>query len=194
MLAAARTRGIRYVLALTALVVVGQFITYSFVSPVLLERADVPLGDLALMLLLYGIAGLLGNFAIGPLLRRSPPAGVAVMVTGTALSLLAVLLVMDSPPIALLLMPLWGLFVGGISVALQAFVGSEATAVLEEGTALNSAAFNTAIALGALCGGLILDAAGQTPMILTSVAMVGLGALVALRYLRTPSRRAAARP
>lgn len=185
MLAAARTRGVRYALGLASLVVVGQFITYSFVSPVLHDRAGVALEDLGLMLLLFGIAGLIGNFAVAPLLRRSPPMGVLVVVIGTGLSLLAVLLVMHAPVPAMLVMPVWGLFVGAISVALQAFVGSEASAVLEEGTALNSAAFNTAIAIGALIGGLILDAAGQTPMILASVLMVGAGAVLAGHYLRT---------
>lgn len=185
MLTAARSRGVRYALGLTGLAVVGQFVTYSFVSPVLVERAGVPLTDIGLMLLLYGIAGLIGNFAIAPLLRRSPPAGVVVVVAGTMTALLAVLLVMDSPPIAMLVMPLWGLFVGGISVAVQAFVGSEATEVIEEATALNSAAFNAAIAVGALVGGMVLDAAGQGPMLLTSVVMVGAGAVLAVHYLRT---------
>src|SRR5699024_8265807 len=179
MLAAARTRGVRYGLALTGLVVVGQFITYSFVSPVLHNRAGVELGDIGLMLLMYGIAGLIGNFAVAPLLRRSPPLGVVIVVIGTALSLVAVLLVMTDPTPTMLVMPMWGLFVGAISVAMQAFIGSEASEVLEEGTALNSAAFNTSIALGALIGGVILDAAGQPPLILTSVVMVGGGALPA---------------
>ena len=189
MLAAARHRGVRYALTLSALVVVGQFITYSFISPVLVQRAGVPLVDVGLMLLLFGIAGLIGNFAVALLLRRSPPVGVLVVLIGTMVGLAAVLLVMDAPSTALLVMPLWGLFVGAISVAMQAFVGSEATEVLEEATALNSAAFNTAIAIGALLGGLILDAAGQTPMILTSVVMVGAGALVAAHYLRTAAAR-----
>ena len=188
MLAAARTRGVRYALALTGLVVVGQFITYSFVSPVLHDRAGVELGDIGLMLLMYGIAGLIGNFAVAPLLRRSPPLGVVIVVIGTALSLVAVLLVMTDPTPTMLVMPMWGLFVGAISVAMQAFIGSEASEVLEEGTALNSAAFNTSIALGALIGGVILDAAGQPPMILTSVVMVGGGALLAAHYLRTAGR------
>lgn len=185
MLLAARTRGVRYGLGLSTLTVVGLFATYSFVSPVLLERAGVPLEDLGLMLLVYGIAGLIGNFAVGPLLRRSAPLAVAVVITGTMLSLLAVLLVMDAPLTALLVMPIWGLFVGAISVASQAFIGSEASAVIEEATALNSAAFNAAIALGAALGGLMLEAAGQSTMILTSVVLVGLGAVVALRYLAT---------
>lgn len=185
MAAAARTRGVRYALALTALVVVGQFITYSFVSPVLIERAGVPVTDVGMMLLLFGIAGLIGNFAVTPLLHRGPPGGVLVVVAGTALSLLAVLVLLDGPRTALLVMPLWGLFVGAISVAMQAFIGSEAREVLEEGTALNSAAFNAAIAVGALLGGRVLDAAGQTPMIATSVVMVSVGALLAARYLWT---------
>jgi predicted MFS family arabinose efflux permease len=185
MAAAARTRGVRSALALTGLVVVGQFITYSFVSPVLIERAGVPVTDVGMMLLLFGIAGLIGNFAVTPLLHRGPPGGVLVVVVGTALSLLAVLVLLDGPRTALLIMPLWGLFVGAISVAMQAFIGSEAREVLEEGTALNSAAFNAAIAVGALLGGVVLDAAGQTPMIATSVVMVSLGALLAARYLRT---------
>lgn len=189
MLAAVRHRGVRYALALSMLVMVGQFITYSFISPVLVQRAGVPLVDVGLMLLLFGIAGLIGNFAVALLLRRSPPRGVLVVLIGMMVGLGAVLLVMDAPTTALLVMPLWGLFVGAISVAMQAFLGSEATEMLEQATALNSAAFNTAIATGALVGGLILDAAGQTPMILTSVVMVGAGALVAAHYLRTAAPR-----
>lgn len=188
MLAAARTRGVRYVLVLSALVVLGQFITYSFVSPVLVDRAGVPLADLGMMLLLYGIAGLIGNFAIGPVLRRSPPWGVALVAAGTALSLLAVLLFLHSPVAAFVIMPVWGLFVGATSVAMQAFVGSEATDTLEEATALNSAAFTLSIALGAGLGGVLLDAFGQAPMILTSTVMVAAGAVLCGRYLRLRPR------
>ncbi|WP_114854637.1 MFS transporter [Brachybacterium sp. YJGR34] len=184
MLRAARTRGVRYAFAITALAVVGQFATYSYVSPVLIERAGVSTTDVGLMLLAYGIAGLIGNFAVGPLVRRSASIGVLVVMTGTAGSLLLVLLLMHGELSALVIMPLWGLFVGAISVAVQAFITSEASEVLEEATAMNSAAFNAAIAVGALIGGLILDAAGQTPMILTSMVMVGLGAAIALLYRR----------
>jgi predicted MFS family arabinose efflux permease len=189
MLHAARSRGVRYALALTLLVVVAQFITYSYVSPILLERAQVPVTDVGLMLLAFGIAGLLGNFAVAPLLRRSAPWGVLVVSSGVGAALIAVHLLMGSPASALAIMPLWGLFVGAISVAIQAFVGSEAGEVLEEGTALNSAVFNVSIAAGALVGGLIIDRAGQGTLILTSTVMVTAGALVAAHYLRTSRTR-----
>lgn len=184
---AAGTRAVRYVLALTALVVVGQFTTYAFISPVLVERAGVHLEDLGLMLLAYGIAGLIGNFAIGPVLRRSAPLGAGFVVAGTALALAAVLLVMRTPGSAMVVMALWGLFFGAVGVAFQAFIGAEASAVVEEATALNSAGFNLAIALGAGLGGVILEAAGQEMLILTSLLLVALGVAVALMYrLRAP--------
>ncbi|MFC7376372.1 MFS transporter [Brachybacterium sp. GCM10030267] len=183
MLVAARTRGVRYAVALTGLVVIAQFITYSYVSPILLERAGIAVTDIGPMLLTFGLAGLLGNFAVAPVLRRSAPLGVLVVSAGLGLSLLAVVALMQGTVSALAIMPVWGLFAGAAPVAIQAFVGTEAQDVMEEGTALNSAVFNTAIALGALIGGLIIDAAGQTTMILTSAVMVGAGVAVAVRYL-----------
>lgn len=188
MLAAARTRGVRYAVALTTLVVVAQFITYAYVSPILLERAGVPVTQVGMMLLVFGIAGLIGNFAIAPLLSRSAPWGVLVVSAGMGIALLAVLVLMRSPASAFAIMPLWGLFVGAISVAIQAFVNTQATEVIEEGTALNSAVFNTAIAGGALVGGLIIDSAGQTTLIVTSTVMIAAGVLVAVNYLRTTPR------
>ncbi|RCS79067.1 MFS transporter [Brachybacterium alimentarium] len=184
MLAASRARGVRYAIVLTSLVVVAQFITYAYVSPILVARAQVPVTDIGVMLLAFGIAGLIGNFAVAPLLTRSAPWGVLVVSSGVGISLLLVLLLMHTPASALAIMPLWGLFVGAISVAIQAFVGSQAAEVIEEGTALNSAVFNVAIAVGALVGGLIIDRAGQTSLIVTSTVMVLAGAAVAANYLR----------
>ena len=143
-----------------------------------------PVTDIGVMLLAFGIAGLIGNFAVAPLLTRSAPWGVLVVSSGVGISLLLVLLLMHTPASALAIMPLWGLFVGAISVAIHAFVGSQAAEVIEEGTALNSAVFNVAIAVGALVGGLIIDRAGQTSLIVTSTVMVLAGAAVAANYLR----------
>ena len=193
MLAAARHRGVRYALAFAVLVVVAQFITYAYISPILLERGEVPVTRVGGMLLAYGIAGLIGNFAVAPLLRRSAPLGVLVVSTGIGAGLLAVLVLMRGPVSALLVMLVWGLFVGAVSVTVQAFVNTQASEVIEEGTALNSAVFNAAIASGALIGGVLLEGAGQTAVILTSTVMVIAGVLVAVHYLHTtPAQRATA--
>ena len=187
MLGATGNRGVRHAITLTLVLVTAQFITYSFVSPVLQEAAGVPLQRISAMLLLFGIAGVIGNFAIGPVIRRSAPLAVLVIAVGLGLSLLAVLLVMRSPGAALAVMPLWGLFAGASSVTIQSFVGSESHGAVEEGTALNSAAFNVSIALGAGIGGLLFETVGRNGMTLVSVAMVAVGVVVIVRYLRRGS-------
>ncbi|MGY5766356.1 MFS transporter [Brachybacterium sp. DNPG3] len=187
MLAAARDRGVRHAVALTLLLVVGQFVTYSYVSP-LLTGAGVPLTSTGGMLLAFGVAGLIGNFAIAPVIRRrGAPTAVLVVAAGLGLSLLAVALLLRSPLAALLLMPVWGLFAGAASVTVQSFVDSEADGRVEEGTALNSGAFNLAIALGAALGGLLLELAGRTGMLTVSVLLaLGATVLVARYALTTP--------
>src|SRR5699024_4457695 len=73
---AAGSRAVRHALALTALVVTAQFISYSYVSPLLHDRADVPVTRIGALLLAFGIAGLIGNFAVALILRRSSPVAV----------------------------------------------------------------------------------------------------------------------
>ncbi|PWH05098.1 arabinose ABC transporter permease [Brachybacterium endophyticum] len=182
---AGRSRGVRHALVLTGLVITAQFITYGYVSPLLHARADVPFTRIGAMLLLFGLAGIVGNFAVGIVLRRSAPLGVLVIAAGLGAALLAFLLIARTPGTALLVMPLWGLFAGAASVTVQAFVSSEARDVVEEGTAMNSAVFNISIAFGALIGGRILDHAGQTPLVLTSVTMIVVAIVILVRYIRT---------
>lgn len=186
---AARGRGVRHAVGLTLLLIVAQFVTYSYVSP-LLQEAGVPLGRTGLLLLLFGIAGMVGNFAIAPVIRRrGAPTAVLVIAAGLTLSLLAVALLLRSPLAAMLLLPAWGLFAGAASVTIQSFVDSEAGARVEEGTALNSAAFNVSIALGAALGGILLEVAGRTGMLALSVLLAAAGTALVARYRARPGHR-----
>lgn len=186
---AARGRGVRHAVGLTLLLIVAQFVTYSYVSP-LLQEAGVPLGRTGLLLLLFGIAGMVGNFAIAPVIRRrGAPTAVLVIAAGLTLSLLAVALLLRSPLAAMLLLPAWGLFAGAASVTIQSFVDSEAGARVEEGTALNSAAFNVSIALGAALGGILLEIAGRTGMLALSVLLAAAGTALVARYRARPGLR-----
>ena len=186
---AARGRGVRHAVGLTLLLIVAQFVTYSYVSP-LLQEAGVPLGRTGLLLLLFGIAGMVGNFAIAPVIRRrGAPTAVLVIAAGLTLSLLAVALLLRSPLAAMLLLPAWGLFAGAASVTIQSFVDSEAGARVEEGTALNSAAFNVSIALGAALGGILLETAGRGGMLALSVLLGAAGTALIARYRARPGLR-----
>lgn len=188
---AARGRGVRHAVGLTLLLIVAQFVTYSYVSP-LLQEAGVPLGRTGLLLLLFGVTGMIGNVAIAPVIRRrGAPTAVLVVAAGLTLSLLAVAVLLRTPVAAVLLLPAWGLFAGAASVTIQSFVDSEAGAHVEEGTALNSAAFNVSIALGAALGGILLETAGRGGMLALSVLLGAAGTALVARYrARTGPRTA----
>ncbi|MEU9003266.1 MFS transporter [Streptomyces sp. NPDC048551] len=110
-----RNRGVRTGIAVTFLVVSGQFAAYTFVRPVLRDVSGIDASYVSTLLLGYGLAGVAGNFLAGP---RDPRR-----------TLLAVSVVLGVVPAAIALVPgarpgtglllVWGLAYGGVSVSLQ---------------------------------------------------------------------------
>ncbi|MCT1866625.1 MFS transporter [Dermabacter sp. p3-SID358] len=189
-LGAVRIRGVRYAFVLTLIIVTGQFISYSYVSPILQDFAHVDVERISMYLLLYGTLGLIGNFAAGPLIKRSAALAVLVLAVGSALALTLVATVMSAPTNALVIIAVWGFFGGMASVSIQSLVNAEAGDRVEAGTALNSAAFNISIGGGAIIGGLIVDSAGLRAAVWVSTAAIALGALIVTRFIALTHRRA----
>lgn len=184
MRAALRVPGVVYSLVFTALIVIGHFISYGYISPILQGLAHVPLDAVSPMLLALGIAGIVGNFAVTPLLRRSPVVAILIIAAGTSVSVLLVLFIVRSMVTAAPVMVLWGAFAGASSVAIQAFVIRESGRHEQAATALNSAVYNSSIALGTGIGGAIHDLAGLPWLLVTTAVMGALGAFACLMWIR----------
>ncbi|GAB2533352.1 MFS transporter [Brachybacterium huguangmaarense] len=189
LLTAFRRRGVRYPVAMAALAVTGQFLTYSYVSPLLQETAGIGVDSVPMMLLIFGVAGIVGNFAIAPLLTRSPGGAAVLITTGMALALVAVQLLARGVVSTAVIVGAWGLFAGAISVVMQTFVTRYAGRYEEAATALNSTTFNLAIAMGALVGGRLVDALGVRAPGWVSVVMVAIAGALAVRWLVTGGDR-----
>ncbi|MGP9695589.1 MFS transporter [Brachybacterium sp. AOP25-B2-12] len=185
---AIRTPGVSYAVTLTALVISGQFITYGYVSPLLQSQVGVGAGQVALMLLVFGIAGLAGNFAVAPVIRREPAHAILVIAAGMALALLALVGLAHGVIGGAVAMAAWGFFTGGASVSIQSFVTRHSGRFEESGTALNSAMFNLAIAVATLVGGRLLDGVGIGLNVAVSVVLLLTGAVVIGRWLLTRTR------
>lgn len=171
----------------TTIVVVAQMSAYTFASPIVQGIAGIDVSRVSLMLLIYGIAGMVGNFAVGLVSSRSAAAGVILVATGLAVVLAAYGFVAAGPVTAGVMMVAWGLFGGAVGAASQTYIFHAAPDQVEIATALNTGPFNLSIALGALSGGLVLDAAGPHRLVL--FAAVGL--LVGAAVMAVGSRRAA---
>lgn len=177
-------RGVRVGAVATALIVMGHFSAYTFISPILQEIAGIPVARISGLLLCFGGAGLVGNFFAGSAAGRRPYATVLVIPMLLAIVTLAFPLLGQQPVGAIALLMLWGAVFGSISVSLQTWILKSAQNT-EAATALMAFVFNLSIGIGAMAGGQVVDAAGLSGVLLGSGVLFALAAgLVA----RTPSR------
>ncbi|ASU82837.1 MFS transporter [Nocardiopsis gilva YIM 90087] len=189
---ATRLSGVKGVLAnprvttgliIAALLVSGHFAAYTYIRPVLEEVTGIGAGLIGTMLLIYGIAGIMGNFAAGPRAVHAPRATLVVLSLGLGA---AVLLLPELGGAALgagFLMIVWGLSYGGVSVSAQTWMMKSAPDDSEAVTALFVGVFNGSIALGAFVGGIAMDGFGGVSAMWLggALAVVALAATLAGR-------------
>jgi predicted MFS family arabinose efflux permease len=152
-----RNRVVAVGLIATLFSVAGHFAAFTFVGPILRDLAGLPVSAVGPVLLIYGLVGLGGNFAAGALLGRS--------VTGVVLPILAVITIALGllptaglqPLSGIVLLLLWGLFFGGLSVSMQTWMIKAAPTAVEAATSLWVGVWNLSIGLGALVGGIAVD-------------------------------------
>ncbi|WP_286329941.1 MFS transporter [Streptomyces sp. MBT42] len=166
-----RNRRVRAGLLLTLALVTGHFLAYSFVRPLLTDRSGISGSLLGALLLGYGVAGVAGNFLAGSRAVRSPGRTLAVIAAALGTVLLAGFLLGGSAIAGAGLLLLWGLAYGGVSVALQSWFMAAAPDDVETATGLNVSVFCLAIALGALLGGLLVDAYSLDTVLLAGAAL-----------------------
>lgn len=172
-----RNRSVAAGLAITALVVLGHFTGYTYVRPVLELDAGMSAGAIAVGLLAYGLAGVAGNFTLGPLAGRYTKAAVAMALAGIALAAALLPFAAASTLTALIALIVWGFSYGGVSVSTQTWVRKADPERIEASGALWAGVFNASIALGALAGGLVIDSAGSHA-VMFSASLIALGALI----------------
>jgi predicted MFS family arabinose efflux permease len=153
-----RNRGVRIGILATFLIVTGHFAAYTFVSPVLQHLSGVRDNLVGPLLFGFGLAGIAGNFITGAAVARKLHRTVLVIVGALAAVLLLFPLVGLSAVAGITLLIAWGLAYGGVSVSLQTWMIKAAPQAVESASALWVSVFNLAIGLGALAGGVIVNA------------------------------------
>jgi predicted MFS family arabinose efflux permease len=152
-----RNPAVRAGVLATFMLVSGHFAAFTFVSPILAGVAGIDKDLVGVLLLVFGVAGIIGNAVVGAFAGRN--LRVSVIAIGVALAVVLALfpLVGDNPVGGIALLVLWGLAFGGVPVSVQSWILKAAPGSAEPATALNTSVFNLAIALGALFGGLVAD-------------------------------------
>ncbi|MCH0539023.1 MFS transporter [Streptomyces sp. MUM 203J] len=173
-------------LAVVALLVTGHFAAYTYIRPVLEEVSGASAPQIGTLLLVYGVAGVVGTFVSGSGASRSPRATLLVICAVLAATVALTPALGGSVRAAAVLLVVWGLSYGGVSVATQTWLLASAPQSREGAAALFVGVFNSAIALGALAGGLAADGGGVTAVMWLGGALA-FGALLAAGLGRAPA-------
>ncbi|MFB7595863.1 MFS transporter [Streptomyces sp. NPDC056160] len=177
--------GVRIGVAVTFLLITGQFVAYTFVRPILQDISGVDPELISTLLLGYGVAGIVGNTVASSWAARDVRRTLLVIAVALTATMALFPLIGTSPAGCIGLLVVWGLAYGGVSVSLQTWMMKAAPQASEAASSLFVAAFNLSIALGALVGGLAVDALATTSVLWVGGALVLLTALTAWSARRT---------
>ncbi|MFF5567112.1 MFS transporter [Streptomyces sp. NPDC012623] len=152
-----RLPALRAGLLAIALLVTGHFAAYTYVRPALERVPALRPEEISALLLVYGVAGVAGNFLGGAVSARTPRRALLTVSAVLAGTVLLTARAGGSLPATVALLVVWGLAYGGVSVSAQNWLMATVPAHREAGSALFAGTFNAAIALGALAGGRAAD-------------------------------------
>ncbi|BCP55210.1 MFS transporter [Kaistia sp. 32K] len=165
----------------TVLVVTGNFLAYTYITPYLEQIAGQAPGQVGLLLLVYGGAGVIANFAIGPFANKALRLSLGIVTALLAVSLATMNIAANQYATLVLILAIWGAAYGALPVLLQTSVFKGASAIngsADAATAINVALFNGAVGLGSLSGGILINRMGPLPIPYVSAAFVLVGLVV----------------
>lgn len=168
----------------------GQFALFTYLRPFLEQVTGVGISTLSALLLVNGVASLIGTLLISTAIRASLPVTlVAIPLVMAGLALALAVFGTSTWAVAGLL-ALWGLVGTGGPVAWGTWLTRTLPEDAEAGGGLQVAVIQLAITLGATVGGLVFDAAGPVADFTGSAAILALGAVVAFLAARALPRGA----
>ncbi|MFB8274261.1 MFS transporter [Nocardia colli] len=170
---------LRTALLVVAFLVTGHFAAYTYIRPLLEKVTGIGASAIGTLLLVYGIAGVIGNFSSGAAGVGNPRRMLMTITVPLAVTVLLIPVLGGSLWLAVALMVAWGLSYGGVSVTTQNWAFAAAPHAREAASSLNACVFNAAIALGALAGGRMADAFGVTSAMWLGGALVIAALLIA---------------
>lgn len=175
-------KDVRVALLAVLLVVSGHFAGFTYIRPLMEQITHMSVTTISAVLLGYGVGGFFGNFAGGFIAERSER--YAIVSGGALIALLAASLWVagSSPVVAAVAITLWGFAFGAFPVGFQTWIVRAAPDHAEGAGGLLVAAFQVAIASGAIGGGVLVDHVGALGGPIFAVVAITLGTLLTLRY------------
>ena len=180
------TPGVRSVLGVVMTWMLAHNILYTYIAPFV---APAGLGnDVDIVLLVFGLAALVGIWLTGRLVDRHLRKAVLASLGTFAAIALVFGFFAQSVAVIYTGVLVWGLSFGGAATLLQTALADSAGEGADVALSLNVVVWNSAIAIGALTGGVLLDqiGVGIFPWVLLVLLLVGLWIVFSARQYGFP--------
>ncbi|MBB5857309.1 MFS transporter [Amycolatopsis umgeniensis] len=178
-----RGRATRLGLLVTVLVVLAHFGTYTYVTPLLHQVTRVGPELITVFLLVYGTAGVAGNFVAGAAIARDLRLTFLAAAGLIGVATLALPFIGDSKGAALALLVVWGFAYGAVPVCSGTWFARAAPQATEAASVLFTSSFQATLSAGALLGGIVVDSV-SVPAVMVVGGVVALLAVTVLSRAR----------
>lgn len=172
-------RAARFGMAAGAMVFIGQFTAWTYITPFLMDHTHLSSGVISLLYVIYGCAGIIGSIVAGSLFKRgviSSFAGAATVVAAL-LILLACAGTLDW--LAGVVLVLWGLFWGIVNPGTLVWMLDAAPKTPEAASAVNVTNLQVALAAGSGLGAILVSSTTLQTVVLTAGSIVLASAVLA---------------
>ena len=178
-------------LASASAIFFAEFAAYTYVTPMLDRRTGFSPGEATVVLLGFGLAGGLTNFAAGVTTRnhlRQTLIAAGLLIGAAA----ALLIVADSSKAStLVLLLVWGAGFGAVPVAAQTWMASTMPTDVEGALSLFVTGLQGSLAAGSALGGVLYNAYGSTgPLALAAIVAAGASSILFVNSARAVDRKA----
>lgn len=178
--------------AITAIGYGGTFVVFTYLSPLLHDITGFKESTVAAILLVYGIAIAIGNVIGGKAANKKPITALFYMFILQAVILFVLTFTAPFKVVGLITIILMGLFafmnVPGLQVHVVMLAERYAPKAVDVASAVNIAAFNAGIAIGAYLGGVVTDSMGLIHTAWVGGLMV-LGAVILTGWARALEKK-----
>ncbi|WP_063732664.1 MFS transporter [Streptomyces sp. RTd22] len=169
------------------LVHIGHYALFTYIRPALENVVKVDVDELALLLFVFGVANFVGTLAAGWLLEISLRLTLTLTPALMGVAALGLALLPAGQAGYVVLVVLWGLAFGGVSVAWSNWATRMVPDQAESAGGLVVVGVQSAIAGGAGAGGMMFGIGGVTTVFTVSGAVLLASALLILRRVKAPS-------
>ncbi|QRP42701.1 MFS transporter [Amycolatopsis sp. FDAARGOS 1241] len=171
-------------MAAGAVVFIGQFTAWTYITPFLMEHTHLSSGVISLLYVIYGCGGIVGSLVAGSLFKRNVIGTFAGAATVVAALVIGLASVGTLPWLAGLLFVLWGLFWGIVNPGTLVWILDAAAETPEAASAVNVTNLQIALAAGSGLGAVLVTSTSLPTVFLTAGFVILASAVLAAVAMR----------